>query len=93
MSVPADHPHTDPGDGRTECPTCGKFVWPAIHSCKGVPVTAAARARMEAETREVPADVRELADVIADARMRGIRFGPYTLARAILDAGYRRERP
>ncbi|MFD6565478.1 hypothetical protein [Micromonospora profundi] len=42
----ADHPHTDPGDGRTECERCGKFVWPAIHSCKGVPVTAAARARM-----------------------------------------------
>ena len=43
-----DHPHTDPGDGRTECQTCGKFVWPAIHSCKGVPVTAAARARWDA---------------------------------------------
>jgi hypothetical protein len=41
----ADHPHTDPGDGRTECDRCGKFVFPAIHSCKGVPVTAAARDR------------------------------------------------
>lgn len=40
-----DHPHADPGDGRTECGTCGKWVWPVIHSCKGVPVTAAARAR------------------------------------------------
>ncbi len=40
-----DHPRTDPGDGRTECPTCGKFVFPVIHSCKGVPVTDAARAR------------------------------------------------
>lgn len=42
---PADHPHTDPGDGRTECDLCGKYVWPAIHSCKGVPVTPAARRR------------------------------------------------
>ena len=37
-----DHPHTDPGDGRTECQKCGKWIWEAIHSCKGVPVTAAA---------------------------------------------------
>lgn len=41
----ADHPHADPGDGRTECQTCGKYVWPAIHSCKGVPVTERAKAR------------------------------------------------
>lgn len=45
MSDHADHPHTDPGDGRSECDVCGKFVWPVIHSCKGVPVTAAAMAR------------------------------------------------
>lgn len=45
---PADHPHHDPGDGRTECSTCGKYVWPAIHSCKGVPVTAAAKTRSDA---------------------------------------------
>lgn len=38
----ADHPHTDPGDGRSECATCGKWVWPFLHSCKGVPVTNAA---------------------------------------------------
>jgi hypothetical protein len=44
----ADHPHTDPGDGRPECDVCGKFVWLVIHSCKGVPVTEAARARHEA---------------------------------------------
>jgi hypothetical protein len=43
----ADHPYTDPGDGRTECLTCGKYVWPAIHSCKRVPVTEAARKRAE----------------------------------------------
>jgi hypothetical protein len=41
----ADHPHTDPGDGRTECDTCGKWVWLVTHSCKGVPVTKAAWAR------------------------------------------------
>lgn len=37
-----DHPHTDPGDGRQECHTCGKYVWRVTHSCKGVPVTPAA---------------------------------------------------
>ncbi|MEV4197043.1 hypothetical protein [Micromonospora globbae] len=47
MSQPiADHPHTDPGDGRTECDVCGKYVWPATHSCKGVPVTERALARL-----------------------------------------------
>jgi hypothetical protein len=29
-------------DGRTECEVCGKWVYPIIHSCKGMPVTAAA---------------------------------------------------
>jgi hypothetical protein len=48
-----DHPHTDPGDGRTECETCGKFVWPATHSCKRVPVTDAARARAALHGRSV----------------------------------------
>lgn len=38
----ADHPHADPRDGRTECETCGKWVWLVIHSCKRVPVTGAA---------------------------------------------------
>lgn len=46
--VLADHPHTDPRDGRSECDVCGKFVWLVTHSCKGVPVTAAAMKRMEA---------------------------------------------
>jgi hypothetical protein len=41
----SDHPHTDPGDGRTECETCGKWIYPVTHSCKGVPVTDAARQR------------------------------------------------
>lgn len=37
-----DHPYTNPGDGRSECQTCGKWIWPVTHSCKGVPVTVAA---------------------------------------------------
>lgn len=36
------------------------------------------------------ADVRALADILADAAMRGIRYGTATLARTILDAGWRR---
>lgn len=40
-----DHPYTDPGDGRKECWRCGKLVFEAIHSCKGVPVTEAAMRR------------------------------------------------
>ena len=34
----ADHPHADPHDGRTQCPTCGKWIWPVTHSCKGIRV-------------------------------------------------------
>jgi hypothetical protein len=41
-----DHPHSDPGDGRTECHTCGKWVWEVTHSCKRVPVTVAAWNRL-----------------------------------------------
>lgn len=62
----ADHPHTDPGDGRAECDRCGKWVWPAIHSCKRVPVTPAAlerhRARLAAESR-IPAQCTRELDV------------------------------
>jgi hypothetical protein len=47
-AVLGDHPHTDPGDGRTECDTCGKWIWPVIHSCKRVPVTEAAWQRHQA---------------------------------------------
>jgi hypothetical protein len=36
------------------------------------------------------AEVQHLADVITDARLEGILAGPWTLARYILDAGYRR---
>jgi hypothetical protein len=49
----ADHPHTDPGDGRTECDTCGKWIYEAIHSCKGIPVTDAARERAYARQPDV----------------------------------------
>ena len=59
----AGHPLTDPGDGRTECDVCGKWVFEAIHSCKRVPVTQAAwlrhrerttaAARLAAESTEV----------------------------------------
>lgn len=45
----ADHPHTDPGDGRKECLACGKWIHPVLHSCKRVPVTTAALARFRAE--------------------------------------------
>ncbi|MFY1686396.1 hypothetical protein [Plantactinospora sp. WMMB782] len=60
---PADHPHTDPDDGRSECDRCGKFVWPAIHSCKGVPVTVAARARWDAAHAVEPVTAPNPADV------------------------------
>jgi len=48
MTAPGDHPYTDPGDGRTECPTCGKWIHQVTHSCKRIPVTEAARQRMAA---------------------------------------------
>ncbi len=38
-------------------------------------------------------DVQALADVIADARLRGIVLGCATLARTILDAGWRHRSP
>ncbi|MEU4781047.1 hypothetical protein [Micromonospora sp. NPDC023633] len=65
----ADHPHTDPGDGRTECDGCGKYVWPVIHSCKGIPVTAKAWARY-AQRRE-----RELVDALADCVTKAVEYG------------------
>lgn len=42
LRASVDHPYSDPGDGRAECELCGKWVFKVIHSCKGVPVTAAA---------------------------------------------------
>ena len=53
----ADHPHTDPGDGRTECEVCGKWVWECTHSCKGVPVTEAAMARLRTRAVKEAAEV------------------------------------
>lgn len=73
MSGLGDHPHHDPGDGRTECERCGKFVWPVTHSCKGVPVTDAVRARYQAAhaVTAVPAEqVRvDWASGVADFRV------------------------
>lgn len=45
----ADNPHEDPGDGRTECDVCGKWIHECTHSCKGMPVTEAAWTRWEEE--------------------------------------------
>jgi len=57
----ADHPHADPGDGRTECDRCGKWIWPVTHSCKGVPVIEAARQRYAAHLAPViPLDSRRI---------------------------------
>lgn len=53
-----DHPHIDPGDGRTECYLCGKFVHDVIHSCKGVPVTRAAEERIRVLIDAVRKDER-----------------------------------
>lgn len=57
-----DHPHTDPGDGRTECRTCGKWVFEAIHSCKRVPVTPAAIERAQLAAGSVPSLSEETPD-------------------------------
>lgn len=54
-----DHPLTDPGDGRSECDVCGKWVWLVTHSCKGVPVSDAARARMVERNPQRPSDTKE----------------------------------
>jgi hypothetical protein len=35
-------------------------------------------------------EVRQLGEEIAEARLRGIQFGSYAMARIVLDAGYRR---
>lgn len=43
---------------------------------------------MTAPVERTPHEVNLLADVIADANAQGIRFGPASLARHILAAGY-----
>jgi hypothetical protein len=50
-NVTVDHPHSDPGDGREECDVCGKWVWLVTHSCKRIPVTAAAIDRMRSRSK------------------------------------------
>jgi hypothetical protein len=88
----ADHPHTDPGDGRSECDTCGKWVWPAIHSCKGVPVTAAALARAtvahRAAQQPTPEDRRvlDLAFNAVSAALPVDRFVSLTERQAVAEA-------
>lgn len=72
----ADHPHTDPGDGRTECETCGKWVWLVTHSCKRVPVTPAAIARHQERL------AMTATDPLAHERFRTI------LAEAVRSTGY-----
>jgi hypothetical protein len=57
--VNVDHPYTDPGDGRTECDACGKWIFEVTHSCKRVPVTEAARARYAARLYDVPVELVE----------------------------------
>jgi hypothetical protein len=65
--IATDHPHTDPGDGRTECRTCGKWVHRVTHSCKGVPVTEAARQR--ALAREIDASALARAPAASDENL------------------------
>lgn len=53
-SVWPGHPTVDPGDGRTECGRCGKWVWAVTHSCKRIPVTEAAMRRHQERAGEKP---------------------------------------
>jgi hypothetical protein len=50
--VHADHPYTDPGDGRSQCEVCGKWVWLVLHSCKGVRVAPASPVRVVVDPQE-----------------------------------------
>jgi hypothetical protein len=52
VKVNVDHPHTNPGDSRKECYLCGKWVYPFLHSCKGVPATPDAEMRFLANREE-----------------------------------------
>lgn len=45
------HPTSDPGDGRTQCPGCRRYVWPVIHSCPARPATEAKGQAGEDESR------------------------------------------
>jgi hypothetical protein len=81
----SDHPHTDPGDGRTECNLCGKFVWAVTHSCKGVPVTAAAEARMLVALERVKTLCDEIEGSITDKRIYIGRAQVVSRIRAALD--------
>lgn len=75
-----DHPYEDPGDGRTECDTCGKWVFLAIHSCKGVPVSEAALKRMRERLGDSDADdAREMISNLLDKHGCGHPCGPCEL--------------
>lgn len=63
---------------------------------KRIDTTAAALAAMDSATTcpdATDAEVQALSEVIADAYLRGIRAGSATLARVIIDAGWRRRTP
>lgn len=51
---------SDPGDGSTECAVCGKWVFPVLHSCTGLPVTIAAMARAKRACYLSPPDLHRL---------------------------------
>lgn len=46
------HPTTDPGDGRTLCEGCQRYVWPVIHSCPMPVLLLAERNTVAALTSE-----------------------------------------
>lgn len=83
----SDHPHTDPGDGRSECQRCGKWIFPVIHSCKGVPVTEAAQLR-KATTKQpefrlgqiVELELRDcLVTAVHEGGLIDVQFGGTTI--------------
>lgn len=90
--------HDEPCEpGRLCCPACPEQWHPqhpetidCVRAERPLPPLPARPAPANGHTSTVPPEVQHLADVITDAHLRGIRNGPYTLARTILDAGYRR---
>ncbi len=69
-------PFTDPGDGRTKCEKCQKYVWPAIHSCRARTASPLADQRsIEQRFREFhennPSVYTELVDMARKLHERG----------------------
>lgn len=93
----ADHLHSDPGDGRSECPTCGKWVWLVTHSCKGISVTPSPLPTDEDARAEGPFGMQ---DIIESALEWQSSYEPETPAHftspaeavriALWDEGFRR---